>query len=102
MNKIYKKIIHITEEDCKSLIDHSPTAYLHGGIKCIKATFDNGYKIVIDIAPTFELEDDFAVILFGKHGEFINKEYYEYFQETWVVHDPHSSDEYQLTTKIID
>lgn len=98
-SKKYTKTIYVTKEDCKTLLDHSPTAYLDpGSIKCISATFDNGYKVVIDISPTLELEDDFAVILRGKNNEFINKKYYEDFQETWVIHDPYTEDEYNLTT----
>ena len=96
--KKYKKSIYVTEEDCRTLIHHSPTAYLHpGSVKSICATFDNGYEVVIGFTPTFELEDDFTFSLFGKNDEFIKTEYYEHFQETWRVTDPNTCDEYELT-----
>ena len=96
--KKYKKTIYVTEEDCRTLLHHSPTAYLHpGSVKSICATFDNGYEVVIGFTPTFELEDDFTFSLFGKNDEFIKTEYYEHFQETWMVTDPNTCDEYELT-----
>ena len=96
--KKYRKTIYVTEEDCRTLLHHSPTAYLHpGSVKSICATFDNGYEVVIGFTPTFELEDDFTFSLFGKNDEFIKTEYYEHFQETWRVTDPNTCDEYELT-----
>ena len=99
---IYEEHITVPKYVYDGLIENHPTAYLdnYSGIERIEKKFSNGNSVSIELAPTFELEDDLVCVLKDQHGLAMNKSYYDEFQNCWVVTNPYIHEIYKLYTEV--